>query len=240
MEKELIEIGLSEAEARAYTELLRIGSSKVNELAIRLGLPRTTVYNILNSLVRKGVVSYVLKSGIKYFEAADPDKLLRIQEEKTAGLRSVLPEFEKIRQSIGKRPSVELYEGKEGLKTILDDIIKTRPKELLTLSSAKILEALEFYFPNWIKRRVENGIYARVIQEKVKAIKEMRLIDKSQLREIRFLPKGMKINTHTQIYHNKVAILTLRKENLIGVVVENEDITETQRQTFEQLWRLAK
>ena len=71
-------------------------------------------------------------------------------------------------------------------------------------------------------------------------IQELKKRDKKELREIRFLPKGFKINTHTQIYGNKIAILTLRKEQLIGVIIENKDIVETQKSLFEFLWKTLK
>ncbi len=238
-ERILKECGLSENETHVYLASLASGNSKVNEIAKKAGLQRTTTYEILKALVEKGIVSYAIKSGVKHFEAADPNKLVRTLEEKKERLNSILPELEAIRKSVVEKPSIQVYEGKEGLKTILDDIIKTRPKEMLQLGSAKIFETLNFYFPNWIKRRVKMAIYARILQEKTPKIVELKNNDKSELREIRFLPKKFKISTHSQIYGDKIAIITLNKNNLVGVVIKNKEIVETQKSLFEELWKSA-
>ena len=239
-EQILKEYGLSDNEIKVYIASLSKGTSKVNEISKKAGLLRTTTYEVLKSLVEKGLVSYAIKSKVRYFEAADPNKLVRILEEKKEKIKSILPELEFLKQSVTEKPTIEFYEGKEGLKTILDDIIETRPKEMLQLGSSKIFEALNFYFPTWIKRRVKARIHARILQEKVQVIKELKKRDKKELREIRFLPKNFRINTHTQIYGNKIAILTLNKEELIGVIIENKDIVETQRSLFGELWRIAR
>ena len=138
-----------------------------------------------------------------------------------------------------EKPTVEIYEGKAGLKTILDDVIKTKPKEILTLSSSKIFKTLMFYFPHWINRRVKAKIHAKILQQKVKTTKRLKKKDKQELRDIRFLPKDFTINTHIQIYGNKIAILTLRKDEPIGVIIENKDIVDTQKSLFNVLWKTA-
>jgi sugar-specific transcriptional regulator TrmB len=239
-EQMLKDYGLRDNEIKVYLASLALGSSKVNEIAKEGNLLRTTTYEVLKLLVEKGLVSYVIKSGVKYFEVAEPSKLVNILEEKKKKIISILPELEALKKSVTEKPTIEMYEGKAGLKTILDDIIKSKPKEVLTLSSAKIFDILTFYFPNWIRRRVKARIYARILQEKAGITEELKQIDKSELREIRFLPNDFKINTYFQIYGNKVAILTLRREELVGVIIENKDITEAQKSLFEFLWNKSK
>ncbi|MBS3074691.1 hypothetical protein J4447_04565 [Candidatus Pacearchaeota archaeon] len=222
MEKEIQELvtyGLTDNEARVYLANLRCGSCKAQFIAKEAKLLRTTAYEVLKTLSEKGLISSVIKSGVKYFEAADPKKLIQILEEKKNKIKPLISELANIKETVKEKPGIQVYQGKEGLQTILDDIINNKPKEILTISSAKILQVLEFYFPNWIRRRVRNKIYARVLQEKVKELEEMKLKDKNHLREIRFLSKNFTIKTHTQIYASKVAILTLSEEELFGIII---------------------
>ena len=239
-EQILKEYGLSANEIKVYLASLSLGTSRVNEISKKADLLRTTTYEVLKTLVEKGLVSYVIKSGVRYFEVADPNKLINILEERKERINSILPELESLKASVTEKPTIEIYEGKAGLKTILDDIIKTKPKEILTLSSAKIFETLMYYFPHWIKRRVKAKIFAKILQQEVETTKELKKKDKPELREIRFLPKDFKINTHMQIYGNKIAILTLRKDEPIGVIIENKDIVETQKSLFNFLWNNGK
>ena len=240
IEEALCGAGLSPQEAKAYLACLALGAAKASAIARRAGMLRTTAYAVLGSLQQKGAVSSALRGGVRFFEAADPRTLAAAMEERRARLVRALPALQRGRAAAREKPAVELYEGKAGLKAILVDIIEARPKELLTLSSARVFDALEFYFPNWIKRRVDAGIRARVLQERVRAVERMRHRDAAQLREIRFLPTGFRISTHMQVYGSKVAILALRKEEPVGVLVEDRDIAETQRSLFEALWAQAK
>jgi len=239
-EQILKEYGLSDNEVKVYLASLMLGTAKANEIAKKADLLRTTTYEVLKSLAEQGLVSYVIKSGVKYFEAAGPNKLIRILEDKKDKIATILPDLESLKKSVTEKPNLELYEGKAGLKTILDDIIKSKPKELLQLGSGKVFEILQFYFPHWIKRRVKNKIFARILQQKTEIIESYRPRDKKELRELRYLPKSFKINTHINIYSNKIAFLTLKEEEIIGVIIENKEIAETQRSLFEFLWDHVK
>ena len=55
--------------------LLPLGTINLQEIAKRVEYPRTTVYNTINYLVTKGLVSKIIKGSTTYFTATDPDKL---------------------------------------------------------------------------------------------------------------------------------------------------------------------
>ena len=84
------------------------------------------MYDVLNSLLKKGVVAYVIKNGKKSFRAADPEKMidyLNTQEkdlEETKNIiTSILPQLKPVKID-AQKPVIEIYEGKEGMKTILE------------------------------------------------------------------------------------------------------------------------
>lgn len=238
MEQELKEFGLTDNEVKVYLACLKLGTALVQDIAKKANTYRTYTYEVLKSLIEKGLVSYVIKNGKQYFEVAEPEKLLRILKEKETKINKILPDLKNIYKTSIEKPKVELYEGKEGLKTILDDIIKTNKEILVYGSTEKQIQILQFYFPNYIKRRVEAKIHTRVITEKSTKTIEMLKTEKKDLRESKFIPK-IAFPTVTYIYGNKVAIFSLEKE-IIGLIIENESISNTQRQIFELLWRIAK
>lgn len=239
MEEELREFGLTDREVKVYLAMLKLGTALVQDIAKSAGTYRTYTYEVLKSLMQKGLVSYAIKSGKQYFEVAEPEKLLSILKEREIKVNKILPELKTIYKSVTEKPKIELYEGKEGLKTILDDLIKTKQEVLVYSSTRKQLVLLDFYFPNYITRRVKEKIKIKVLTERSKETLEMRKNDKKELREMRFLPEGFEFPTATNIYGNKVAILSLEKEP-IGIIIENEDIAKTQRMVFELLWKTSK
>jgi HTH-type transcriptional regulator, sugar sensing transcriptional regulator len=68
----LREYGLSEKEAQTYLALLPLGKINLQEIAKRVDLPRTTIYNTLNYLISKGLVSFIMNKGVRFYEATDP------------------------------------------------------------------------------------------------------------------------------------------------------------------------
>jgi sugar-specific transcriptional regulator TrmB len=233
----LEEWGLNDKEIKVYLATLELGQSKVNEISKKANILRETTYFVLNSLIERGLVSYVIKSGVKYFEAAAPSKLLSTLKEKEEKIKQAMPELEELQKFRAEKPTVELYEGKEGLKTILDDIIKTK-KPMWAYANYKIFELLQYSFPRFVKRRVENKIKVRIIQEKVKPLIRSAEVNKNEYREIRFSPTTFKSNVF--IYGDKVAMINVTKEQPMGVIIKNKSIADTQRQVFEMLWELSK
>src|SRR3989338_375353 len=125
-EEALKDFGLTEKEIKVYLALLRKGQITVNEIAVSTGLNRTSTYDILQNLVERGIASHVIKAGVKYFEAADPQTFLFALDEKREKLNSVIEELQTIRKTITEKPKVEMFEGKEGIKSMMDDIIRTK------------------------------------------------------------------------------------------------------------------
>ncbi|MBW2966740.1 hypothetical protein KY342_06575 [Candidatus Woesearchaeota archaeon] len=239
IEENLKEFGLTDKEIKVYLALLKLGTALVQDIAKKAGTYRTYTYEILKSLKEKGLVSYVIKSGKQYFEVAEPEKLLNILKEKEGKIGKIMPDLKKIYKSAVEKPKIEFYEGKEGLKTILDDLIRTRKEILVYCSTRKQLQLLRFYFPNFIRRRVKAKIRTKVITERSKEAIEIHKKDKEELREMKFLPKDMEFPTSTNIYGNKVAILSLEKD-IVGIIIESESITNSQRMVFDLLWGIAK
>lgn len=238
MEQELKEFGLTDNEVKVYIACLKLGTALVQDIAKKANTYRTYTYEVLKSLIEKGLVSYAIKNGKQYFEVAEPEKLLNVLKEKETKIRNILPDLKDIYKSSIEKPKVELYEGKEGIKTILDDIIRTKREILVYGSTEKQVQILQFYFPNYIRRRIEAKIHTRVITEKNTKTIEMLKTEKKELRESKFIP-DLDFQTVTYIYGNKMAILSLQKE-IVGLIIENEDISNTQKQIFELLWKIAK
>ena len=97
-----------------------------SEIAKKTGLIRTNTYDILSTLIKKGVVAYVIRNGKKYFRAAEPEKLIDYVESQQKDLdelkyeiNKILPQLNPVKD-IPNRPVIEIYEWREGFKTILE------------------------------------------------------------------------------------------------------------------------
>ena len=58
----LVNLGLTEGEAKVYTALLGTGSSTVGPIVKASGVASSNIYDILERLIEKGLVSFIIKS----------------------------------------------------------------------------------------------------------------------------------------------------------------------------------
>lgn len=240
-EQTLLKIGLTGNEADIYLALLELGPSLVSKIVEKTGINRTNIYDRLKRLLDKGLVSYVIKNNRKYFYAAEPKRLLRYLEEKEEKikeekemLKKILPELEKIKP-ITKEETVEVYKGKEGLKTILEDVIRSK-KDILTYGSeGNFSRILRFYFKHYLKRLEKSGVKMKVIFN----YDDTRKPFEWEFAKVKYIPKKYKTPTETTIYGDKVAIFLLREEPK-AILIKSKTIAESYRKYFNLLWRTAR
>ncbi len=233
----LKELNLSDKEASVYLALLMSGTQGATAIAKRTKLNRITTYHVLKYLMEKGLVSYVIKSGVKYFKAADPKVIFRMLKEKEERFSKILPQLEKLKESIIEHPSIEVFEGKEGLKSIMDDWINTK-KDIIGIGSEELDNVMGFYFPHYLERRVKAGIKIRIMFRKSTYAQQMQKRDKEELRETRVINCG-RLTTGIYVYGNKASFLTFIKEEPLGLVVEDKSIIQTIITMLEFLWMNA-
>jgi len=67
IQETLEKLGFTLNETKTYLNLLNLGSCLASDLAKKTGLHRRPVYDALNRLIEKGLVSYTIKTGKKYY-----------------------------------------------------------------------------------------------------------------------------------------------------------------------------
>ena len=133
-------IGLSDAETAVYMALLSLGPQPASVAAKKSGLKRAHTYNVLEDLIRSGIVQEFTKSGIKYFTCLPPQVLVTILEQREQELDArkkklleVLPDLEHIRNPAILQPKVRFFSGIDGIKQIYEDTIREPKKDLLAI-----------------------------------------------------------------------------------------------------------
>ena len=114
MENQLQEIGLTEQESKVYLQLLKEKYQEASKISKLTKINRSVTYSVLNSLIQKGLTSYVIRNNIKYFIAADPKTLIDFLKDKEKILQNILPKLSNIIPTEKENISVELYQGTKG------------------------------------------------------------------------------------------------------------------------------
>ena len=233
----LTKAGFVKNEAKVYLALLKLGNAPVTQISRESKVERTLVYGVLNKLLEKGLVSSVTKINKKFFEPADPEKILATMREKEKIIENALPELKNLYNTTEKQ-EVHNFKGKEGAKTILETLLKENTKDWMIFgTTGKPAENLSYYFPQFHRKRIEKNILFKAIysEDSIKRVKE---IKKLKLTQIKILPKEYMTPTHISIVGEKVGII-LWSENPLGILIENKEIAESFKNYFKLLWNLA-
>src|SRR3989338_507772 len=234
--KLLQNLGLTEREAEIYLILLDLGSTTTGQVIKKSGLHKATVYSILQRLIDQGLVSYVIKDGIRYFEAADPDTFLNVLREREENLLEILPELKKKKELAKQKQEAYVLEGLKGVKAARDRSLKlNKGEEILVLGASQASnQALESYWKTYHKRRVKAGIKARMLwSETIKKIGKNR--EKLPLTELKYLPKEIETPADIDIFGNSVDIRVFTDKPFV-FHVENKILADSFRNYFNLLW----
>jgi sugar-specific transcriptional regulator TrmB len=238
----LEEIGFTPKEAKVYLSLLELGSSSAGQIIQKTGLHRAVVYDLLERLIEKGVVGHVIMGRKKFFEATNPERLLETLKEKEQRLATILPKLVELAKFKTKL-EVKIYKGKEGIKTVFEDIVTHKPTEWLSLGSGgETYQVMPYYLEQFHKRRIKEKIKVRGLMLHTPiAQKRGKQLTKLAFTQIKYLPKNFLTPTVINIYNDRTALYSITKEKIPFIIlIENKELTTSFREYFEWLWNISK
>ncbi|MFZ5955533.1 MAG: TrmB family transcriptional regulator [Nanoarchaeota archaeon] len=152
-------IGLSKWESQTYLALLEIGETTTGFLVKESKVPQPKIYGVLDSLIKKGLVSYIIKGKIKYFQASDSKRLISLCKQKEEQVEKILKDIQIKKQ---KNQSVEIFEGFKAIKIMLIAIIQDAKKgeEFYGFSTGKTSsnKEIEEFYEWWGERKKISGL----------------------------------------------------------------------------------
>ena len=120
-------------------------------------------------------------------------------------LKQLVPELSKLQNLAEKKANVEVFEGKDGMKSAMSYILKDNPKEILVYGSSGVSYLLlPFFMEHWHKQRIKQKILLKIIYNNVQESKErIKKGPSLKLSKIKFLPIKNFSLTGTLIYNNQ-------------------------------------
>ena len=244
----LRKIGLTDGEIKVYSAVLGIGISTINKIHERTGVERRNIYDILNKLIEKGLVSYTIEKGKRTYQITHPNKIIGYIEEKKHELEMVEEEVGKEIPSIIetfelRKPEIkaEIYRGQDGLKAIFEDMLNYRENWFIG-GNGGVQKYMPFFWENWNRRRLKKKVYWRDLIDEDTHMEIFKKMTKEQLRRLQFcdikvLPKELAGPHVIFIYGDKIANV-LWSENSFAFVIQNKEIADSYKKYFNYLWKV--
>ena len=249
MDLELIkEAGLTDGEAKVYLALLKLGSSTTGPIIEASGIANSIVYRILDNLIEKGLVSYIIKGKTKYFQAAEPKRILDYIEERKKkldeskeGINKLLPQLMGL-MGATEQSSVRLYEGFKGFQTAWEFYYSKLKKgdEYHSWGVYPIQEeTFHMYWKRDHVRRQRKGIKGKILFNKGTDREILKNRNSYKGMDCRYMPTNIKTPAWFIVYKDVVGIF-LQKKNPLVVQIINQEIANSFESYFQDLWKRAK
>jgi len=248
--EKLREIGLTEGEIKVYLALLELGSSTKGPIAKKAKVSESKVYEIIDRLKNKGLVTSVLKKKnskeIQNYKASNPillkDFLNKKREEiekEEKLLDSILPSLQAKLQVKESEYSAVIYEGFKGIQANNREVLEIISKEDewigMGVRSSKA-EKYNSFWVNWLKQRAEKGGPARILFVDY-GTDYYKKISKIKNTKVGYL-KGIAPSAVTMT-KNRVMILTYG-DTPSCLAITNKEVYDSFKSFFESLWKMAK
>ncbi len=195
MEEKLINLGLSRNEATIYLFLLKNPHITTGPIIKETGISNSRVYESLNSLISKGLVTYVVQKNGKYFDASSPEKFIEKEEERRKLIEDLVPDLKKLKTEKEFRTNTAVFESFEGFKTAFKKIINDCPDEetiyILGFSEQQYSnESLRIFLTNMNLKSQQKKQKLKILLDS--SVKESLGKDreKEKYTEVKYMPKG--------------------------------------------------
>lgn len=240
LEKQLQDIGFDAALSKAYLALLEMEDSTVSSVAEKTKINRSLLYSILQRLLDKGLASYILKNGIRYYRAAEPTKILAELQEKQKTMKSLMPTLLAMHSPKTKRPVSEILEGRDGLKTVLSDLLRQRKEWFAFNIPGKGPEIMGPMIHAFEKDRQKAKIKLNVICIKTKdGLKRGYEFSKMKHTKVRYMQDIYESPASNWIYGDRVVVIFWYKEFPFALRIIDKNLAESYKHHFESLWNHA-
>lgn len=245
----LEEIGLTKTEIKIYLSLLKLGQSTTTNIVRDSKIHASKVYEFLDKLIQKGLVSYVIKSNKRFFTATDPKHLKEFLREKQRKIKeqedkinNLIPYLNSIKKEGEDTIKSEIYEGLRGIKSVYQKILTelSKGETQYILGAPKIAnDKLEGFILDWHKKRIKKGIKCKYIYDSnVRDYGSIR--EKMPLTEVRYLPNNIVSPMWIEIFGGYVIIGHIKGNNAVLFLIQDKEIAKGYLDYFNLIWKVSK
>jgi sugar-specific transcriptional regulator TrmB len=247
--KVLREIGLTESEIKVYLALLKLGSTTSGPLTEKSKVARSKIYEILERLISKSLVSYIIKQKTKYYQAEDPVKIQEYLDQKEKDFKQqrnkinkLIPQLQLEKQLSKKTSEAQIYSGFRGIQTVHEHMYHKLKRGndffYLGIPSSQKKEH-HWYWQRDHKRREKAGLISRALFNKNTDRKILKNRNSYKHSEARYMPFPVKTPAWIMGYKD-VTVIGLQSNDGMAIEIINQEIADSFREYFEAFWKLSK
>jgi sugar-specific transcriptional regulator TrmB len=239
----LEDVGLTNAQIQVYISLLELGETTTGPLIKKSNLQNSVVYNALNQLIEKGLVTFVVRGKRKYFSATNPKNLISFLEEKKRKLEELLPQLIRKQKAKESKQEAKVFLGWKGMKAAFNSIFDALPEGSDYIGFAggaeeQFNKETQEFFKSFQKKRHEMGYKVKLIanESSRKTFEKYGYYKLFGRPEYRFVPGFAPVGVI--IFGDNVMVVAFGEEP-VAIIITSKQIAEVYRRFFWNMWKVA-
>jgi HTH-type transcriptional regulator, sugar sensing transcriptional regulator len=247
--KALQSIGLTDGEIRVYLALLKLGPSTSGPITDKSKVSSSKIYNILERLMQKGIVSYIVKEKTRHYQAEDPVKIREYVDKREVELQSQKKEIEKLipelklqQQTEKTKSEAQIYKGFKGVQAITDHLYLRLKKGDTWYNIGVPSFQEEKYHSYWHEdhlKRIKHGIKSKMLFNPKTPREVVKNRNSYKDCEARYMPIPVETPSWILIYKD-VTVIILPGQEPIAVEIINNKIADSFMEYFNAFWKMSK
>lgn len=241
MKEVLQRIGLTEGEIRVYKAVIKLGESSTGPIMQESNISSSKVYLILEKLIRKGFLAFVVKNNVKQFRATNPINIIEYIHEKEQELSSIKEDAKSLVKKLNKiirshiEESAKIYKGTKSMASAFQNILdELQDESFLFIGAPKEdMQALHLFIQNFHAKRVEKNIKTQGIVDVLAKTQYEKLFKGRKNIDIRYSNLSF---PHAVAIGIKRVVISLWEPTPIGFEIESERMAKRYRAFFFELW----
>jgi predicted transcriptional regulator len=244
----LTKFGMTNVEAKVYLEIAKLDETPIGPVIKKTGLHRGTVYNCINSLIKKGFVGFVNKNGMNYYKSSGSKMFENLIKDKKSELEENKNKIDRLLEDINRlqksaeNQEVQVFYGVSAFKNLFLEIYdECREKNIEYLflgEGGKMTDAVGqpyYKYTQELKKKMRLGCRI-ILSRETKALPYR----KYTVGNIKYLPTKISSPVNFWIYHNKVLLVIWDSNPLISIRITSNALADGFRNYFEYLWNVSK
>ena len=234
--KILEDLGLNGSEIKVFLALVKEGPSFSNAIVEGSGLQNAVVHRSLNSLIHKGLVSFVLVGKKKQYQNAGLNTILTYIDNKKDEVKDLITELEKKRRFLARKEMPSIYKGKRGIRELWNMTLEKRNTIVHNYGGSNTAHEYmgDRYWKIYHEKRMQRNIKVKFLfHESLKWQGDK--IRKMPLSEVRYTPKEFEAITETVIFRDNVCIMVYCEEPY-GFLIPEKEVADSYKRFFGCLW----
>lgn len=225
---------------KVYLALLDLGSTTVGPITSKTKLQAAKVYETLEKLKDKGLVSFVVVSKTKYFQAADPQEILHLLDERKRRFKEILEKLRLKQKDQAPKQVAIVHEGFKAFKAlfnrIADELNKGDSYWAFAFKEEYHIPTVSLFLRSFHKTLEEKKIKDKVIAHQSVKKNIKKAFEGISNIKIRFTRNNTPVGVI--IIKNKVINL-MWGERPTAIEITSEQIYEQYQKFFLESWKTA-